>query len=108
MSKEYVSFYQIAKEMALEEGLSYPEYVNLSKEDKRRDEWENKFKNYRDAKLEYFTEILKNQGVNPDIKYKVNGEFQIPIEDKDSIKLSIREYTSQYYKKFRKGKKSRD
>lgn len=104
LSKEYVSFYQIAKEMALEEGFSYPEYVNLSKEDKRRDEWENKFKNYRDTKLEYFTEILKNQGVNPDIKYKVNGEFQIPIEDKESIKLLIREYTSQYYKKFRKGK----
>jgi len=106
LGKEYVSFYQIAKEMALEEGLPYPDYVKLNREDPRREEWENKFTNYRKGKTDYFKEILENQGVNPDIKYKVNGEFQIPIEDKDIIKFLIREYTSPYYKKFRNGEKA--
>lgn len=104
MGKEYVSFYQIAKEMALEDGLQYPNYVDLDKEDTRKGEWEAKFKNYRETKQEYFENILKNQGVNPKIKYKVNGEYQIPVQEKESIKLLIRQYTSKYYKKLRNGK----
>jgi hypothetical protein len=104
VNKKYVSFYQLAKEMALEKGLQCPNYVNLSKEDTRRSEWENQFKNYRDTKQKYFVEILKNQGINPEIKYKVNGEFQIPVVEKESIKLLIKEYTSKYYRKLKNGK----
>jgi hypothetical protein len=102
--KEYVSFYQITKEMLLEEGLEYPNYVNLPKNDPIRSEWENKFQNYRKEKMKYFKDILKNKGVNSDIKYKVNGKHQIPIEDKETIKFLIREYTSKYYKKLRDSK----
>lgn len=89
--------------MALEAGLEYSNYSELSKADSRKTDFEKKFRNYRKQKQEYFEQILKNQGINPEIKYKVNGEYQIPIEEKESIKLLIREYTGKYYKKLRNG-----
>jgi hypothetical protein len=103
MSREYITLYQIVKEMFLED---FPEYSNINEFDKadhRRGEWLDKFNNYKSDKIKYFKEILQNQGVNPDIKYKNNGDFQIPLDEKEAIKLLIKEYTSSYYKKLRKG-----
>lgn len=99
--KKYLTFYELAKEMAKEEGKDFAEYTK-SQNGRRKSYLEDEFQNYRKGKQRYFEDILKNSGINKN-KFKENGHYQIPIEEKEEIKCLIRMYTSPYYKKVRKG-----
>ncbi len=109
MSKEYITFYQIAKELyrekALQEGLQYKDYNELANDDPNKAEAENKFRNFRKQMQEYFEHIFKNLGINPKLKYKVGIEYQIPFKEKEIIKLLIRQYSGAVNKKIRRGEK---
>lgn len=88
MENEYISFYELTKELAKEDGKEYYNFKNI--DDDRKDEWENKFKNYKDTKIEYFKEIFGE-------KYKVGNRYKIPIGEKEIVKMAIRGYTTKYY-----------
>jgi len=98
MSKEYISFYALAKEMAAEDNS--PFVKKIGEEIKVKDN--DQFKDYSKAKQRNFENILKIQGINPNIKYKATGEYKIPVEEKEIIKLILREYTSAYLRKIKK------
>lgn len=104
MNKEYVSFYELSKEIAKEEEKDFYDYKKI-KDKVKHDKYERQFENYRKQKQKYFENILKNQGVNPDRKYKKEGKFQIPVDEKEAIKILIKTYTSKYYKDLRNGKR---
>jgi hypothetical protein len=97
LSNEYISFYEIAKEMILEENLNY---INTHT-GKLRKEFDEEFRSYRKSRQKNFENILKIQGINPKIKYKSSGEFKIPIEEKEIIKLILREYSNAHIFKLR-------
>lgn len=97
MTNEYISFYEIAKEMVIEEGLNY---INTYTGELSKD-YGDEFRDYRKRKQKYFENILKIQGINPSIKYKSSGKFKIPIEEKEVIKLILREYTNAHIYKLR-------
>ena len=119
MSKETVSFYQIAKEFAEEEQVLVDVYdaerevkkkIRLVIDGKIQDQ--SKFDNYRKKRQDYVEEIFIKAGVLE--KYKISmvnettkrkeNEFCIPILQKEYVKFLLRQYTSAVSKKIRNDK----
>ena len=108
---ETVSFYQIAKELAEEDGVTGEEIDPKTQKVmalplvvdgviKNRVQ----FDTYRKKRQEYLEELLGKAHILKKFKPNHSREFQIPIGKKEDIKFLVRQYASPVSRKIRKRK----
>lgn len=96
MSEQYVTFYQIAKEIAEEEGRDFMLGGRIDDQ--------GAFDNYRATKRRSLIEILKKINMLEKFQPKKGDDFQIPLSEKEVIKFFIRNHSEPLNKKVRQAK----
>lgn len=96
MSEEYVAFYQIAKEIAEEEGLSFVSRGQIIDQ--------NAFDNYRATQRRSLIAVLKKINKLETFQTKKGDDFQIPLREKEVIKFFVRYHAEPLNKKARQAK----
>jgi len=95
-SGEHVSFYELVKEIAEEEGLSFVSGGIVKDVDA--------FESYRATRLRYFKEVLKKLGRLETFQTKKGEPYQIPLQAKEPIKFLVRNFSEPLNRKIRQGK----
>ena len=96
MAEQFVSFYQICKEIAEEEGRDFiinGEITNPIA-----------FNNYRTTRRRTLIELLKKINMLEKFQAKKGDDFQIPLRDKEIIKFFVRYHAEPLNKKVRQDK----
>ena len=90
---KYISYYELIKEMAEEEGIKLRDENGL--DEKVLDE-------FKKNKRRHFRNIAKQVGNLEHFSYLRKKRYRIPIEDKEAIKYQLRQETKPLLKKVKK------
>lgn len=96
MSEQYVTFYQIAKEIAEEEGRSFVQGGEVTDQ--------GAFDSYRATRRRSLIEVLKKTNQLEKFQPKKGEDFQIPLQDKEVIKFFVRYHAEPLNRKVRQAK----